>query len=454
MKNKLYLLIILLLLPITIISKEIVQKHYIVNEIVVSIDCPDSLCCYITLQHNMYSYLYKSTDQGDTWKEIYKSDPFNEGEPILINVEDGSSPHPDYCYMAMWEEGYLKKSSCGGKTFERIDLKDDYAITEIEMLDTNYGVAISNSGFIYLTFDGWKSFENNLIGAFIGNIGPSAIKSPVFKGVDTICFIGLVVDYKDSTLFGQGVWIWNHKEDIWSYSVFPETKWDTSGNPNPIFDYLNDMCFINDTLGFICGKKRLGVGDSANDIIYKTTNKGVNWEKIYDQPHTPRSGLQKISFKDELNGVAVGQFGKVLVTSDGGDSWEYLEIPEEMSSRIPPTMEVTWAGEYAIIGTYGAGFYRIEETIGVKDIFLNTEINIRQSPKKLFISIEDEHFRKYKLRICDILGNVVLEKELQSGIGTLYMPVDITRLINGAYLYMISTAGVVAKTGKVLIIDD
>ena len=144
--------ILLFLIPGLLFSKEVVLKHLIENERVVSIDCPDSLNCYIALQHVGNSYIYKSTDQGETWFEIYKSDPFNEGMPILINVEDASCPYPYICYMAMLEEAYLKRTRDDGITFDRINLDYNRAISEIVMKHTSLGVAAVDGLYFLITF--------------------------------------------------------------------------------------------------------------------------------------------------------------------------------------------------------------------------------------------------------------------------------------------------------------
>jgi hypothetical protein len=125
-------------------------------------------------------------------------------------------------------------------------------------------------------------------------------------------------------------------------------------------------------------------------------------------------------------------------------------------------MLVCWAGKTPLIGTWDAGIFRYEgdffdfpdDTISVKDILRNEKIKIRQEENRLLISIEDEQFGNYSLQIFDIIGNVVLQEELQSGIGTVFKPVDISHLNNAAYLYIISTNGFSLKTGKFVFIKQ
>lgn len=106
------------------------------------------------------------------------------------------------------------------------------------------------------------------------------------------------------------------------------TTWDselvlrtTDGGKNwnrpksPIGSYLyNDLCFVNDSTGYIAGEYSYGKG-----IIFKTTDMGATWDSL----HLPyeSSALRTIHFNNELNGWAAGGLGFVWETTDGGDSW-------------------------------------------------------------------------------------------------------------------------------------
>jgi len=183
----------------------------------------------------------------------------------------------------------------------------------------------------------------------------------------------------------------------------------------------------------------------------------------------PSYGLQDIAFYDAKNGVAVGQGGKILTTKDSGSTWITNELPPEM--YMPLTMKVAWVGRRPVTGTFdhGGGLFRyegdffdftpdttdttdIEEYI--KNIFGEIVVKAHFYSSQLYVSINDPQFRKYKLQIYDIMGNVALERELSSGVGTLYVPYDISDLTSGAYFYMISTGGVVVKTGKIVSINN
>jgi len=71
-------------------------------------------------------------------------------------------------------------------------------------------------------------------------------------------------------------------------------------------------------------------------------------------------GLQSIAFKDNMTGIAVGQFGKIVYTYDGGESWIY-ESKLHDSIYQPPTMKVRYAGSVPIIANFDGEIYRMVE---------------------------------------------------------------------------------------------
>jgi photosystem II stability/assembly factor-like uncharacterized protein len=83
---------------------------------------------------------------------------------------------------------------------------------------------------------------------------------------------------------------------------------------------INDVFFINDSLGWACGE---------NGIIYKTEDAGKTWER--KESHTD-IGLKEIKFLNAQEGWASGSEYKdgrvtstVVVTRDGGINWSSLD---------------------------------------------------------------------------------------------------------------------------------
>ncbi|MFH1051857.1 MAG: hypothetical protein V1779_13125 [bacterium] len=416
-----------------------------------SIQCFDSNNCYAIVQHatkeDYGCRIYTSSNNGISWESLLS----NENEyPQMLNVKAGVAPNSNYYFILSDDNTFLEKSTDGGKTFKIITLEQNNNYPDnIAMYDTNTGLVI-NSEAIYTTNNGWETFERH----------PKlhtnqSYYSPIFLDSNTV---GMIYGSPWANSFGKG-------ESFVKYYL-REDRWDTvfyfQKDPGAWVDIIESIFFVNDTVAYGAGwrsDKSLSSGQYF-DIFYKTIDGGNNWNLIFKAFNKPYKGFFDIFFADENNGVAVGYWGKLAMTNDGGETWVYEPLPNDMDNCRK--MLVCWAGHTPLIGTWDAGIFRYEgdffkfppDTTGVEEKSQNSKINILQTEEKLLISIEDALHRKYKLQICDIMGNVALEQELSSGVGTLYVPYDISGLGSGAYLYMISCEGVVVKTGKLISITN
>jgi len=79
-------------------------------------------------------------------------------------------------------------------------------------------------------------------------------------------------------------------------------------------DDLNDVMFLNDSVGFICGGLRYDKGD-----ILKTSDGGFTW---HDQSTDEMSkALYHVTFISADTGFTCGYDGKIFRTYDGGTMW-------------------------------------------------------------------------------------------------------------------------------------
>jgi len=80
------------------------------------------------------------------------------------------------------------------------------------------------------------------------------------------------------------------------------------------FNYdLNDIAFVNDSVGFTCGGSRYEIG-----IFAKTTNGGLSWQAA--DSIIPKAAYS-LSFLNEQNGWVGGYDSYVAKTIDGGQSF-------------------------------------------------------------------------------------------------------------------------------------
>jgi photosystem II stability/assembly factor-like uncharacterized protein len=92
---------------------------------------------------------------------------------------------------------------------------------------------------------------------------------------------------------------------------------------------LYSTFFLNQNYGFVVGKESNNV-----DVIYKTTDGGVSWDK---KTNLFATNLRAVAFKDLNNGIVVGEKLKAAYTTDGGTTW----TPSVFNSLPPGTTTPT-----------------------------------------------------------------------------------------------------------------
>ncbi len=95
------------------------------------------------------------------------------------------------------------------------------------------------------------------------------------------------------------------------FACFSQWNWV---NPLPQGNTLHDVQFVNATTG-------IAVGDCGT--ILRTTDSGASWTTVVDDPSV--GGLNAVSFPDPDTGFAISDGGSYLYkTTDGGLTWSFL----------------------------------------------------------------------------------------------------------------------------------
>jgi hypothetical protein len=321
-------------------------KNIAGNEIgdVNAVNCPDPTNCFMLVNHISTPVLYKSYDNGKSWNLIYSD---NIKRHPLVRL--GASPHPNYYFLTDADYQRIRKSTDGGYTFKEIVMEAGYSyLRTFAMYDTNYGFA-SNSNSYFSTTDGWETFKKY---RYQGQI---TLYSPQFLDSNTVVMTLVSDQNPKGFVFVK----YNLKEDRFDSLSF--LGFDAGFDPGSRFlKRMYNIYFLNDKLGFGSGYLTTETnGDNYYDMIYRTTDGGLNWETILKEYKYPQIGLyNNIAFADEMNGVAVGYYGKIAMTNDGGDTWVYEPTPNAMDDcRF---MYISWAGRTPLIGTWEAGIFRYE----------------------------------------------------------------------------------------------
>ncbi|MGH9860983.1 MAG: YCF48-related protein [Candidatus Acidiferrales bacterium] len=119
---------------------------------------------------------------------------------------------------------------------------------------------------------------------------------------------------------------------------------------------LKDLFFLTPTLGWAAG-----AGAAGTVFVLRTQDGGATWEYLFVEPnlgHPDENHFnQKILFIDESNGfLLVPRADKLLMTSDGGKTWEAAPIAAEDSAIHFADPEVGWMyGDSKLLFTVNGG---------------------------------------------------------------------------------------------------
>lgn len=81
---------------------------------------------------------------------------------------------------------------------------------------------------------------------------------------------------------------------------------------------LRGVYFLNDTIGFVCGGEK-----NESGVILKTLDGGANWQQVYSSS----LALRDITFVNDSLGFACGDSLLIVKTTDGGNTWNILDLP-------------------------------------------------------------------------------------------------------------------------------
>ncbi|MER3328651.1 MAG: hypothetical protein RIF34_03650, partial [Candidatus Kapaibacterium sp.] len=290
---------------------------------------------FVASNSGRFHYLHKSTDSGESWIKVFESEGFAKEGIKLFEITQYSSPDHLYHFLGMYERACIRKSTDGGSTFKDIYLDSITSNNKIEtllMYDKNIGIAMARQ-YIYYTLDGWQSFNKDQLhkSGYVDN----AIH---FVNDSTLYMLRFDGQFQTYNILS------NEWKDYYKIPAYPDKDYG---------DYVS-IDFVNKKLGFACGGYSNGVGNQKSDQIFRTTDYGSTWHKIYDTENEPIFGLNDIKFYDEYNGIAVGE-SKILFTNDGGSNWSLIQLPTGYAEKYEKLLHIEWINKVPIVGTFNSG---------------------------------------------------------------------------------------------------
>jgi hypothetical protein len=163
---------------------------------------------------------------------------------------------------------------------------------------------------------------------------------------------------------------------------------------------LTSVFFRNQSLGWAVG---------FDGRILKTTDGGQTW---ISQTSGTTANLFSVSFVSDSKGWAVGNNGTIISTIDGGLTWN--SDASGVSSSISlfgvffRNQSLGWAvGSNGTILKYTAPVSTLEET---DKLF----VNIYPNPIDKIVNVEFENYGKYQLQLIDMSGKIIQNFEVNA----------------------------------------
>ncbi len=299
--------------------------------------------------------------------------------------------------------GEITHTSNGGQTWtHQVQGLAKYA-TRIEFIDDTLGWTVCGDGVVGRTTDGgayWEQiFTPYAQGEFYGLSFINAYEGWVVAG------------WPDTLDIAQGKII--HTTDggfAWDSLYF-----------SPVYEDFFDIHFFNHLGGIVIG----GNEQDYSPIIWKTTNGGLSWISVSAPANSYY--LRALDFVDSLNGWAVGRFGTIIHTTDGGNTWTFQTNPATTT-----LFDVDFSDpQHGVACGYGIILYTtnggqnwntgviqgIEESKILQSAIQNPKLELYPNPFRnhLFIKSEIRNPKSEILfRIYDVSGRVVKSFNLES----------------------------------------
>ena len=345
-----------------------------------------------------FGTIIMTSDSGNTWISQISNTTKLLHSVTFVDANTG---------WAVGDSGTILKTSNGG-TLWTSQSQYSYNYRSVYFVNTDTGYVTGHDGVIIKTTDGGNNWS-------IKAINPNHYLSLIyFKSLDT-GFVGGMVDTLLCTIDGGNTWTpktFGALIGIYTMTFLNANigfgtgsnyivKTIDGGNtwysiPNYLADYMPSLFFTNVNYGYIVGGNWSGdaMPHFLGSVILKTDDGGITWDSLINIASSKI--LNSIFFTNANTGIIVGEYGTVLKTTNGGNTW--IENNEN---------------------------------------FQNENINIYPNPVNDFfnIKINEKNVLTETILIEDIQGSVI--KNFKSiNINT---PLNISFLLNGIYIIRVIT---------------
>jgi photosystem II stability/assembly factor-like uncharacterized protein len=245
--------------------------------------------------------IFLSTDGAKTWKAV----PSNTGQPLVsVCFPD------DHHGWITGQGGVILHSADGGKTWEVQSSGVDTYLMAVEFIDSTNGCAVGTDSTVLMTSDGGKTWKKAPFKAAAPDVKDDSGPIEEFN-----LFAVVMIDDKRVCIAGDKGRIFFTEDAGQTWVEAKSPLYDEGARQGKI---LYSLAHDNGTL--------YAVG--IDSVFLYSKDYGRTWTEGNTGFTEP--DLYCISVA-EGTGLAAGSGGHIIQTSDGGSTWQVVEVPERVT---------------------------------------------------------------------------------------------------------------------------
>ncbi len=353
-------MIVILVIPFFLIAQNIWEEVFLTNseKVIVGLECVGENNIYIADGFGRINY---SSNQGKDWSEIRQQS--YENNIISFNVTDTNN------LFLLSRKYTLIKSNDGGKTFETIELPKTITGVNLDFKMYNSDIGIVSNQHLAFTKDSWElidTIETELNFLNVSNI--EFINESELFAISNKYFDvekGLEISNFDRNNFAIINLDKKNMVDISKIKI----------QDNLDFSIL-DMKVFDKKITYLAGGHTRLSGGTSTSLIIKTEDGGLTWKVLLDiylykvnlgniyegEGYGNPSVIESVEFKNDSVGIAVGKFGTILYTYDGGNSWYYEKYPDK-TMETSPIFKIKYCGDNLFLTDMTRKVYWLKEDV-------------------------------------------------------------------------------------------
>jgi photosystem II stability/assembly factor-like uncharacterized protein len=343
-----------------------------------------------------FSRIYRTTDTGGKWEQIYQFNSDLIGYSFLGNDIYFENDRVG------WTVGRYTNNTSGAGIFKTTNSGLNWILVWQDLSSGNFTL----NSICFNNTTGWAVGESGMIVKYSQIYGWSVKSSPTDQPLKKVFSV-------DNNVWISGGYL---NEGNSSAIFLKSTDNGETWSKNQNIPYLiNDMYFRDNSFGWAVGRNA-----AYNGVLLISTNGGDKWEVIVDN----LPGQLNSIFIRENYGWAAGELGLVLKTTDAGTTWV-----DDKNNKIYPA-------EFELEQNYPNPF----------NPTTNFEFRIANLPAG------KAGFGLVTLKVYDVLGNEIttLVNEEKSA-GEYKIEFDGSKLPSGIYFYKLQS-GNYSSTKKMILI--